>query len=153
MDIAVRAFVFDEDDKFLIVKHASWQPWCLPGGHIEEGETMFTALEREMQEEFGLPVTIIWSDTVFSEHTIVSLPLPIGIHKVKYDHRTKWSIEKMEYVFFARTDGEIEQTDEEEIFDWKWVSQEDFLSMDAWRETFASIQDMLEQHGDLLEIL
>jgi hypothetical protein len=27
------------------------------------------------------------------------------------------------------------------------------LSMDAWRETFASIQDMLEQHGDLLEIL
>jgi isopentenyldiphosphate isomerase len=37
----------------------------------------------------------------------------------------------MEYVFFARTDGEIEQTDEEEIFDWKWVSQEDFLSMDA----------------------
>jgi len=153
MEIAVRAFVFDEDDNILLVRHASWQPWCLPGGHIEDGETMFDALEREIKEEFGMWITIIGSDTSFSEHTIVSFPLPIGIHKVRYEHRTKGAIEKLEYVFFARAAWDVGQVDEEEIFDWKWISQDEFLSLDPKRETFVSFQELLEQHGDLLEIL
>jgi hypothetical protein len=81
------------------------------------------------------------------------LPLPIGIHKVRYEHRTNGPIEKLEYMFFARAQGEIGQVDEEEIFDWKWISQDEFLSLEPGRETFLSLQELLEQHGDLLEIL
>ncbi|USN55567.1 MAG: NUDIX domain-containing protein [Candidatus Peribacteria bacterium] len=35
MEIAVRGFLFDEEDNILLVKHAADQMWVLPGGHLE----------------------------------------------------------------------------------------------------------------------
>ncbi len=114
---------------------------------------MFSAIQREIQEEFGIGITLLGSDTQFSEHTIVSLPLPIGIHKVSYEHREKGDIEKLEYVFFAHAQDEIDTADPEEIFDRQWIAQEDFFALDAPAETHLFLQELLEQHGDLLEIL
>ncbi len=51
METCVRAFIFDEDDNVLLVRNASDQLWVLPGGHTEEGETIYETLEREIHEE------------------------------------------------------------------------------------------------------
>lgn len=51
MELSVRAFVLDDDDNILLVKNASEQPWVLPGGHVEDNETIYEALEREIEEE------------------------------------------------------------------------------------------------------
>ena len=59
MELAVRAFVIDEDEKILLVKHASDQMWVLPGGHVEAGESVYDALKRELREEVDLSVTVI----------------------------------------------------------------------------------------------
>ncbi|MBP7847964.1 NUDIX hydrolase [Patescibacteria group bacterium] len=59
METCVRAFIFDEDDNVLLVRNASDQLWVLPGGHTEEGETIYEALEREIHEELGLDITIL----------------------------------------------------------------------------------------------
>ena len=49
------------DDRLLLIRRAT-EPgagrWSLPGGRIEPGETIASALVREMAEETGLTVTV-----------------------------------------------------------------------------------------------
>jgi 8-oxo-dGTP pyrophosphatase MutT (NUDIX family) len=54
---AVRALVLDEDDRVLLVQFRDdvgqvW--WATPGGGIDEGEDVESALRRELAEELGL---------------------------------------------------------------------------------------------------
>ena len=55
----VRGVVLD-GDKVLMCKlaRADAQFWCLPGGTLEEGETLRDGLMREMVEELGVRPTI-----------------------------------------------------------------------------------------------
>jgi ADP-ribose pyrophosphatase YjhB (NUDIX family) len=49
-----------QDGKLLLVKQkvSSSRGWSLPGGRLEHGETIETALIREMKEETGLDVAV-----------------------------------------------------------------------------------------------
>ena len=55
---AVRAVMIDPADRVLMVQldlsFTNWVGWVLPGGGIEEGEDVETALRRELFEETGL---------------------------------------------------------------------------------------------------
>lgn len=48
--------VIEHDGKYLLVRQKSNNGmfWCLPGGGIEEGEDIISALERELVEETGI---------------------------------------------------------------------------------------------------
>lgn len=54
IDIIVRAFLFNQEGNILMTRHKPNAPWVLPGGHVETGETLHTALKREIREEFGI---------------------------------------------------------------------------------------------------
>ena len=43
-----------ENNSILLVKHTYSEGWVLPGGGVEVGESMLTALKRELSEEAGL---------------------------------------------------------------------------------------------------
>lgn len=49
-----------KDGKILLTQRASHirEPgkWCIPGGHVEKGESWWEAMVREVQEEVGLTV-------------------------------------------------------------------------------------------------
>lgn len=47
-----------EDDRILVLNQDTdlGRSWSLPGGKVEEGETIYDALVREMREESGLDV-------------------------------------------------------------------------------------------------
>ncbi|MDY3561427.1 NUDIX hydrolase [Gemmata sp. JC673] len=65
--------VVRKGDQFLIVqenKHG--QPWYLPAGRVEEGETFAAAAVRETLEEGGVPIRL--TGVIRVEHA----PLPIG---------------------------------------------------------------------------
>ncbi|AIE80308.1 Nudix hydrolase family protein [Bacillus cereus] len=48
-----------EDEKVLLVKQrVANRNWSLPGGRVENGETLEEAVIREMREETGLEVNI-----------------------------------------------------------------------------------------------
>lgn len=153
MEICVRAFIFDDDDNLLLVKHDRDQLRVLPGGHAEDDETIYEALEREIDEELGMPIVILWSENSFSDRNVVALPLPVSIHKVKYEHASRWKIEKLEFHFFARAQGPVAEEQKDEIYNYQRITQEDFLTMEWNVETRKQMQEVLEQNQELLELL
>lgn len=50
---AVRALVFDADGKVALMHAAKRGYYKLPGGGVDEGEDLMTALNRELMEELG----------------------------------------------------------------------------------------------------
>lgn len=55
--VGCSAVIFDETrEKVLLTQRADNGHWCLPGGHMESGESAAEACEREVWEETGLKV-------------------------------------------------------------------------------------------------
>jgi ADP-ribose pyrophosphatase YjhB (NUDIX family) len=49
--LGVRAIVVDGTGRVFLIKHSYVEGWHLPGGGVETGETIHTALTRELAEE------------------------------------------------------------------------------------------------------
>ena len=59
--LAVSAVIF-RDDRVLLVRRAKSPGkglWSLPGGRVEFGESLHTALAREVDEETGMAIDIV----------------------------------------------------------------------------------------------
>lgn len=53
--MGVRGICYDsETNSLLLVKHTYSEGWVLPGGGVEVGESVLTALKHELSEETGL---------------------------------------------------------------------------------------------------
>ena len=55
--LGVRALVLDGRARVFLVKHSYVDGWHLPGGGVETGETLLTALARELAEEGNIVLT------------------------------------------------------------------------------------------------
>ena len=55
--LGARALVIDGHGRVFLVKHSYVDGWHLPGGGVETGETMLTALARELAEEGNIELT------------------------------------------------------------------------------------------------
>jgi len=57
MTLGVRAVVIDGDGKVFLIAHSYVSGWHFPGGGVEPGETLITALKRELHEEGNIELT------------------------------------------------------------------------------------------------
>lgn len=55
--LGVRGMVIDGVGRVFLVKHSYIDGWYLPGGGVEVGETLPTALARELREEGNIELT------------------------------------------------------------------------------------------------
>jgi len=83
--LAVIVAVID-DGKVLLTKREDFEVWCLPGGGVEDGESLAEAGIREAKEETGLDVELTRLVGVYSRlgggmhdvHAILYAAKPIG---------------------------------------------------------------------------
>ena len=52
--VGICAVARTEDGRYVLVRRGDNGEWCLPGGTLEWGETLTTALGRELEEEAGI---------------------------------------------------------------------------------------------------
>lgn len=73
-------------DKVLLTKREDFEVWCLPGGSVEDGESLAQTARREAREETGLEVRIERLVGIYSNpnwrnggsHEIVFAASPVG---------------------------------------------------------------------------
>ncbi len=111
---AVNAVIFNPQREILLTLRSARvrEPgkWCLPGGHVEIGESWITALRREVHEETGLVVKAERLIGIYSDPklTVTAEPLPQGYHG---------QFVTAVYEITAY-DGKIAPNDEVEDWDW-----------------------------------
>ncbi|HVM33252.1 MAG TPA: NUDIX domain-containing protein [bacterium] len=57
--VAVNALVFNDRGEVLLAKRTDNGLWCIPGGHVDLGETLAQACLRELWEETGLKGEVV----------------------------------------------------------------------------------------------
>jgi ADP-ribose pyrophosphatase YjhB (NUDIX family) len=83
--LAVIIAVID-DGKILLTKREDFEVWCLPGGGVEEGESLAEGAIREAKEETGLDVELTRLVGVYSRmgggmhdvHAVLYAAKPVG---------------------------------------------------------------------------
>jgi 8-oxo-dGTP diphosphatase len=74
------------DNKILLTKREDFEVWCLPGGGVEDGESLAEAGIREVKEETGLDVELTRLVGVYSRmgggmhdvHAVLYTARPVG---------------------------------------------------------------------------
>ncbi|HSL44061.1 MAG TPA: NUDIX domain-containing protein [Anaerolineales bacterium] len=83
--LAVIVAIID-DGRVLLTKREDFEVWCLPGGSVEEGESLADAGIREAKEETGLDVELTHLVGVYSRlgggmvdvHAVLYTAKPVG---------------------------------------------------------------------------
>lgn len=116
----------------------------------ESDTTVYDTLRREIKEELGIAIAIIGVENQLEQKGVRAYPLPVSMHTVRYEHKTRGMIEKFEYIFFARAEGKIMEGEEVEMT--KRMDMEEILALDD-DEIPPFIKQILDQNSDLLEVI
>ncbi len=145
----VRAFIFNPEGQILLTRHTQKSPWVLPGGHVEAGESLHTAMIREIQEEFGITARFFEIDgeeqLYHMGQPLHHYPAPISTYELSYTGKDGKDKSRIEYVFLMETDDTIQQVQTEEIAAYEWFEVDDILGMKPNVETWDFMIQMLEK--------
>ncbi len=129
----VGALILNSKGEMLLVKSHKWgDKYTIAGGHVEVGETLAAALEREIREEVGLEI----SDVKFlmTQEAIFSGEFWEPRHFIFFD-------------FVCRALGDEPQVDGREIQSFEWVDPGAALKMNLDSFTRRMVEKFLSADG------
>ena len=107
--------------------------WCVPGGHVEVGETVVDGAVREAKEESGLvvknPKFLFYEEEIFPEMDFFAV-----VH-----------------IFVARYSGGEVKIQEDEISEFKWVTIEEALKENLAFSYKKILERIRDEFGDILK--
>ena len=125
--VAVGGLVVNEQGQILLLKSPRYGDWEFPGGQVEEGETLFQALKREILEETGVEVEV---------QSLVSVN----------SNTRKPPIVMMDFIC-KYVAGEPRSSSESAKVE--WFSREEALSKINRPSIYKRLKNMLEFSGDI----
>jgi len=129
--VTVGALVTNDKGEVLIVKTTKWKgTWGVPGGKVEWGESLISALIREFQEEVGLTLTQVRYALV--QEAVIDMQFCTEAHFVM-----------MNYYAFSVKDNIIPN---EEIVEWAWVSPQEAMAYPLNTYTQTLIEDYIKNN-------
>lgn len=139
--------VLMKDNKIALLNVSKLNYHKLPGGGIEEGETLEEAFKREMAEEVGAECEIVDQGGIVIEW------------------RGKWKLMQLNYVFMANVVGEIKgnkltQEESDNQFELEWFDAHKVLEIlgddksNDYESKFIKIRDVsiIDFYGDKIFI-
>ena len=129
MNYATKALIFDDQGRILTLFRSETHPTMafdldLPGGDVDEGETVEEGLIREIHEETGLFVdirqtrrTARWQISDTAVWDVYQLPAPTSQVQISWEHH-----------------------------DYRWMSRQEFIDHPVECRFISSIQDWLKEN-------
>lgn len=126
------AAVLDSEGRVLLTRRTDNGKWCLPGGHLESGESVTEGIAREVKEETGLDVEVIRLVGVYSNP-----------HRVlQYDDGARFHVVALH--FEARiVSGQLTTSDETSEF--MWCQDGAFEALDIVPSHIERIRDVFHR--------
>lgn len=102
-----------QNKKVFIVYHKKSGLWISPGGHIDKGETISEALNREIKEELGV------------ENFFKDIPSPFLLTIIRIETQNHPCKAHYDIWYLVPTDGSNFNIDPAEFYDTKWMTIEE----------------------------
>ena len=118
-----------DDARLLCVWNGRYGCWTLPGGMVEDGETVEEALRRELQEETGM-------------HLIKCSLLYEGPHGIEIADQTRAKLVSIYWAFAAGQPREMEVGRPV-----TWLTRQEFLKWSAFRTLYEKVFAMVPPAG------
>lgn len=130
--VAAGGLVADSERRILLVRHAE-RGWEIPGGYVNIGEDLITALQREVKEETGIDISV---GQLAGIHQNVQVESPEIPTKVIFD-------------FMAKMKGGQLKTSHEHI-DVGWFARDEVLNKITHPVYLDRMKHLLEFSGNVL---
>lgn len=121
------------DGKLLCVWNRRYNGWSLPGGMVEEGETVLAAQSRELAEETGLT-------------TLNAVPVFEGEHGLKAETAARAGRASVVHVFRVEAKGLAREM--EDGCPITWLSREEFVTQSPFGVFYVKVFAAIVEIGD-----
>jgi ribosomal-protein-alanine N-acetyltransferase len=140
---AATGFVFNGENKILMIKHKKYGAWLPPGGHMEKDEIPDEAVLREIFEETGVRAKLISKpmEGIDDAHArALSSPFCILLENIKGQEPHS----HIDLIYLCRALNEDYKKNEEEIHDIGWFSVEEIANLETFENVIKSAKKAFE---------